>query len=603
MQHVTVRLLGGGLTMQVDGRAVAVRGMQARSLLAMLALAGGRPVGITSLVDRLWDARPPGDARAGLHTAVRRLRRLLGPGVVQTRGAAYLLAGQPLVVDAVELADAVTRAWPDPAAERAHLAAAVARWHAEPFSDGFCEWLARYETPRLVELRLGAVERLADLDLAAGRPVERLAELAALVDRHPLRESLVRRLLQGLAAAGRTGEALERYDAVRRHLAAELGIDPGAELQEVHAQLLAAAVAPAPGPPRQLPSAIEVFAGRADVLATLDGLRDVRPGGPIRVVVLHGEAGVGKSAVAVHWAHRNADAFPDGQLFVALCGHGPTEPADAGALLVELLHAGGVEGRRMPAGVQARGAVWRSLAAGRRMLIVLDDARDAEQVRPLLPGSGALVLVTSRTRLDGLAVTAGARHVEVPALSGAEARMVLADAWPGSAGADDAVLDRIAVHCGHLPLALTMAAEQGRRRPGSRPRDVLDRLDSASSRLDELSRGEDPATDLRVMFSWSYRALAADSARLLRLLALHPGRAVGPGSVAALADVPLAVATHGLEQLADRHLLRRQGCCFVLPALLRDYLREQAELQDPEPVRRAAEARVRDWMRAHRPAP
>lgn len=598
---VTVRLLGP-FEVLVDGRAVTVPGMRARSIVALLALAAGRAVSAQTLVDRVWGDDLPANPRASLHAAVRRLRLLLGAGVIVTGEFGYALAIDPDAVDAVAFTRQVDGADGDRSESR--LAAALRLWRGTPFEGEFCDWLTRYEAPRLVERYLTALERRIDLDLAAGRHAALVGEMQELTVVHSLREPLWARLLRALDAVGRSAEALEQYGVVRERIAQELGVDPGPGLQQVYSDLLSrddgsATRPPAAAVPQQLPSDLQRFTGRASLLAGLDELLGwTGEDQPVVLAVLHGEGGVGKTSVAVHWAHRVADRFPDGRLFVSLRGHGPGEPAGTSAALGFLLHSLGVATETIPDSDDARSALLRTTLAGRRMLLVLDDARSADQVRPLLPGSGGgLVLVTSRSRLSGLVARDGAHQLAVDEFSATEARSLLLEMTEAKRVSIDAAdLDELAALCNYLPLALSIVAEQVTRDEGQDVGEIVLQLRDQAARLDALDIGDDPSTDLRAVFSWSYRTLDPDTARMFRLLALHPGPSIEVPAAAALAGTTVPRARRMLDRMADLHLVRKpMRARFQLHDLLRAYAAERTAALDGAEVREQAVSRLLRW--------
>lgn len=433
--QLEVRLLGR-VEVLVDGAPVEVPARRPRALLAVLALSAGEPVPAGTLYERVWGHDQPGDVRANLYTCVRRLRKALGEDTILNEGGRYSLRVRPDEVDGVRFARLVDRARAAGADPEPLLREALALWRGKPFGgEPLSDWVDEEESRRLTEKWLIAVQQRVDLDLAAGRDDGLVEELEALTTAYPLREPLWARYLMALARSGRPADALAAYERIRVRLVDELGIDPSPELKSLYADLLrgdrpevASAAAVATAVPRQLPSDAAGFTGREAALVLLDDLLvepdDSRPD-PVVIGALHGMGGVGKTTLAVHWAHRVADRFPDGQLFVNLRGYGPREPMEPVAALDTLLRGLGFPGEKIPAGLDTRSALLRSAVAGKRLLFVLDDARDAEQVRPLLPGAGSMVLVTSRSQLRGLAARDGAQRIGLDALPESEAVALL----------------------------------------------------------------------------------------------------------------------------------------------------------------------------------
>ncbi len=592
--EVSIRLLGG-VELRLDGRQVELGGERVRALLVVLALAVGEPLSTGVLADRVWGDEPPANIGPSLHTLMTRLRRSTGADVVVTGPTGYSLRIEPDQVDALRFVRLLRAAakQTDPQLEYAGIAEAVALW-GRPFEGVRSDWLETVEAPRLTEQYLGAMERLVDLRPPDAPYGELLVELRQLVAQHPLRESLWVRLLRLLSQTGRTAEALELYESIRRRIADELGVDPGAELRNVHTELLSGEPAPErPLVPNQLPADVPGFTGRKQAVADLDRAYSERAGESAVTVVLHGPGGAGKTSLAVHWGYRVASEFPDGVLFADLGGYGPGEPVEPAVALGYLLQSLGVQAGRIPADVDGRGALLRSMLATRRVLLVLDNVRNAEQVRPLLPGSGAAVLITSRSRLRGLAAREGARQIPVDQLSAVDARALLVGRI-GVHDEDDALLDQLAERCNHLPLALVIAAEQVATRSTAGLQELVEELDDR--RLDVLDTGDDPATDLRAVFSWSYRALDDESARFFRLLSIHPARRFSAAGAAALAGVSERRATRLLRRLTDLHLLGEAGTDrYQLHDLLRAYAGEQLREVESEEDLNAAWERLLDW--------
>jgi DNA-binding SARP family transcriptional activator/tetratricopeptide (TPR) repeat protein len=589
----------GPLVVRVGDRSVSLTAGRLRTVLAVLAMSAGTMVSVDRLGAAVWGSAPPSDVVRSAQTYVARLRAALGAGAIATRPGGYLLQVHPDQVDALRFRRLVTGP-----ASRERLGAALALWRGEPFDGVRSEWLDRIETPALVEQYLGAVGRCADLDLAAGRPAEVVDLLTGPAARYPLCEPLWARLLVALARCGRAAEALERFETVRRRLADDLGADPGPELRAVHADLLVGADRPAVSGslggvalavPQQLPAAVDGFVGRQAALRALDELVG-GDAGAIRVATVSGMAGVGKTTLAVHWAHRVRHRFPHGQLHIDLRGFGASGPALRPAEAVRAaLDALGVEPRRIPVDPAAQAALYRSLLADRAVLIVLDNARDSDQVRPLLPASpGCLVLVTSRDRLTGLVATANARHVPLGVLSSAEAHELLAGRLgPGRASADPGAVVDLAGRCGRLPLALAVVAAHALTHPELSLAELAARLDTDRAGLSRFPAG-DPATTLGTVFSWSYRALTPPAARLLRLLGTHPGPQVSVAAAASLLGAPPAEVRPLLAELTGVHLLtERLPDCYVLHDLLAAYAAQLAA-DEPADDRRAASARLLD---------
>ncbi|GAB2931519.1 tetratricopeptide repeat protein [Micromonospora polyrhachis] len=619
-----------------DGRPVALGRRRERMLLALLLLETGSAVSPDRLANLLWDDAPPATSRASLHTHVSRLRAVLTPFDVPLSSTAtgYRVEVDAEQVDAHVFRTLVDRARKLPAPDRrvGPLRDALALWRGPLLADLATDRLRERIGIELTELRLAATELLMASELDRGRHREIVGELTALVAENPLHESYTAQLMLALYRCGRRTDALDAYERIRGRIADDLGLDPGLELQELRTAMLrddpaltpaaapapsAILVTPAPVPaapaspvPAQLPLPVAHFTGRTEALQTLDDhLRDLTAAPTVAVAAITGTGGAGKTALAVTWAHRVAGQFPDGQLYVDLRGYDPGEPKPAAAALDGFLRALGVD--RTPIDLDERAALYRSLLAGRRMLVVLDNARSVEQVRPLLPGSpGSLVLVTSRDDLAALVARDGARRLALDRLTDTEAtdllRRILGDARVDAEPGARVELVRL---CAGLPLALRIAAERTGRvdaaEPGSRVHagrtgapspgrplaDLVAELADRSRRLDVLSFPGDPLTALRVVFSWSYQALPPAAARLFRLLGLYPGPDWDLLAAANLAGLDLDQTGRLIDLLVGAHLVE-PGCRgrFQMHDLLREYAAELARVESGDAL-----DRLYDW--------
>lgn len=580
-RHLLEIGLLGPLSVTMDGTPVDLMPGRPRALLATLAISTGRSVSAERLGRALWGDDLPAHPRQAVQTYVTRLRRVVGARWIRTTPSGYLLDVRPDQVDVQRflrlLDDAASAA--TPVARRAHYVQATCLWRGTPFEDVQSPWLEQFEAPSLWERYLSAVERRIDIDIADGRCADRVAELSDLTVRFPLRESLWLRYLTVLDRCGRRAEALNRYGWVRAHLADELGAEPGPELRQIHADLLAtrSSTVRTQRAPRHLPADLPTFTGRTDVLAALDKQLSDRTA-PV-IVALHGAAGVGKSTLAVHWAHRVSDEFVDGQIHVDLSGPRPLGP-DASPVddLTILLDSLGVPVRRIPAHRAGRLGLYRALMADRNILVILDNARNAVHVRDLLPtGPHCVAIVTSRDQLLGL-FTAAARPVAVPLFTDDESRELLhrvlgPDRLHGQARAVHDVVER----CAGLPLALSAVAARAATHPDFSLTAIAAELLGAERTLDTFSTA-DPATDLRAVFSSSYRTLSIDAAHLFRLLAVHTGSDITEATGTQLIGLPAPQVRNLLTELARIHLIDEyEPHQHRLHSLLRAYARELLE--------------------------
>jgi DNA-binding SARP family transcriptional activator/tetratricopeptide (TPR) repeat protein len=598
---VDVHLLGA-VEVHAAGRLLDVGPPRQRAVVAALAVDVARPVPVGTLVERVWGEAPPQRAREALYVYTGRIRGTLRDAGIALfrRGGGYILDVAPERVDVHRFRQLVRRAGDRrcaPVARLALLREAVDLWRDPPLLGVAGDWAARVREGWRQE-HLDAVLAWAGAERRAGNGCGTVGPLTDLLDRYPLAESLAAALMRALCAGGRTAQALECYAEIRRRLVEELGVDPGADLRAAHRAALRGELDRPPAEPAgtaapaQLPPAVPGFTGRAAELRELDALLG-RPA----VAAITGTAGVGKTTLAVHWAHRVAGRFPDGQLYVNLRGF---DPGGAAVPPDEAVHsflaAFGVPPERFPTGLPARAGLYRSLLAGKRILVILDNAADAAQVRPLLPGApGCLTLVTSRHPLTGLVATDGAVQVPLGLLTEDEAaRMLRRRLGAARVTADPEAMRAVIDRCARLPLALAVLAARATTRPGGSLRALAAELHDTHGRLDVLDGGE-PATDVRAVFSWSYRTLTPDAARMFRLLALHPTADAALPAAASLAGVPAPRARRLLAELVQAQLAAEDPAGrYACHDLLRAYATELVQATDSERDRRAALRRVVD---------
>ncbi|GAA4236630.1 DNA-binding SARP family transcriptional activator [Streptosporangium album] len=608
--------LFGPVKFTVQGSRVDLGPAKQRTVLAALLTDAGRLVTWSALVDRVWDQAPTTDARNVLYTYVNRIRRLLerahaagGPeAALVRRTGGYVLEVEPDRVDLHRFRRLVSTAHDQRCsdADRSRLLReALDLWDGAALADLPGAWAARTRETWNRQ-RLDAVAYWARAELRLGRHDEVIGPVRELVAEHPFAEPLVAVLMRALVAAGWDAEALDCYATTRARLVGRFGAEPGPELREVHEMILrrdrdrATRVRRAPSAarpvPAQLPADVPTFVGREHELSRLSDHLAGTGRTTMVTYTVSGTAGVGKSALAVRWAHRVRDAFPDGQLYVNLRGHDLEQPVAAAAALAGFLSALGVAEQDVPPEVNERAARYRTEISGRRMLILLDNALSVEQVRPLLPGTpSCVVMVTSRDSLAGLVALHGAHRLELDLLPVADATALLSALIGGPAEADSEATSVLAGQCARLPLALRVVAELATARPAISLTELAGKLADRRRRLDLLDAGGDPRAAVRAVFSRSYARLPADAARMFRLLGLHPASDLDLPAAAALTGEPPERAHRLLDLLARAHLIQPASTGrYGMHDLLRAYAADLAHAEDSRQERHEALTRLLD---------
>jgi DNA-binding SARP family transcriptional activator/Tfp pilus assembly protein PilF len=617
-----------------------------RSVLAVLLVFAGRVVPVDVLINEVWRDMPPDTAANLVSIYVLRLRRLMGDTdgrLLRTRAPGYQLRLGAADTD-VQVFEALVQdgrralASGDAQGAAATLAEALALWRGSPLADVVPTPLVEAEAERLAELRLDAAELRITAELACGGHAQVIPELRRLLADYPLREGLWALLMRALDGAGRHAEALDAYGQARSAIAGELGVDPGPELRQLHADLLAhddrlardrgdapgsitagsvtaspalherataaepaGAARPRPAP-AQLPADVTDFTGRADQVRhlrdLLSGAGANGEGGAVRIALVAGSGGLGKTSLAVHAAHQVRGRFPDGQLYVDLLGATP-HPLGAGDVLARFLRDLGVDGRDIPVDEAELAARYRTVLAGRRILILLDNARDAAQVRPLLPGTASCaVLVTTRSRMPDLAST---RLVDLDVLDDDEALTLFTRVVGDErAAAEPEATAELLLACAGLPLAIRICAARLATRSGWTIATMANRLRDEHRRLDELSVGD---LAVRASFQVSFTSLSASAqpdgvapADAFRMLGLWHGPSISSAAAAALFGTAEGQASRALEALVDAHLLESTAWDrYKFHDLLRVYASERAVADLPEPARDAAIGRLLRW--------
>lgn len=585
---------------------------QQRALLAALLLREGRTATAAELIDALWGEAPPSQALATVRTYASRLRKVLDPGMLVSESGGYAVRG--LGEGALDLTAAQdlaaradkARSAGDLCRARELLGRALALWDGETLA-GVPGPYAETQRVRLEEWRLQLLESRLDMDLEQGRHAEAVSELTALTAAHPLRERLRELLMLALYRSGRQAEALAVYTDTRRLLTDELGMDPRPELRELQQRILQAdpALAEPPSPvtepavvpvrPAQLPATVPDFTGRASFVAELGEVLASAEGRVMAVSAVAGIGGVGKTTLAVHVAHQARAAFPDGQLYVDLEGAGP-RAAEPETVLGSFLRALGTPDAAIPDSLEERAALYRSVLDGRRVLVLLDNAKDAAQVRPLLPGAeGCAALVTSRVRMVDLA---GAHLVDLDVMSPEEALQLFTRIVGEErvASEREAALDVVAA-CGFLPLAIRIAAARLAARRTWTVSVLAAKLADERRRLDELQAGDQA---VEATFELGYGQLEPAQARAFRLLGLADGPDISLAAAAAVLDLPVDDTEDLLESLVDTSLLESAAPGrYRFHDLVRLYARACAERDEhPPSERKAALSRLLDFYLA-----
>ncbi|NED13177.1 AfsR/SARP family transcriptional regulator [Streptomyces sp. SID9124] len=583
---------------------------QQRALLSALLLRGGHTVTAAELIDGIWGDEPPSQALAAVRTYASRLRKVLGPDTLVSDSGGYAMRTAPDALDltvAQELAAEAekARAGGDRNAARTLLNKALGLWDGEALASVPGPY-AEYQRTRLEEWRLQLTETRLDLDLEVGCHAEAVSELTALTAAHPLRERLRELLMVALYRSGRQAEALAVYADTRRLLAEELGVDPRHELAQLQQRILRAdeelarpadepAAPAAPVRPAQLPATVPDFTGRDAFVRELGDRLATAEGSVMAVSALAGIGGVGKTTLAVHVAHQARRHFPDGQLYVDLMGAG-ARAAEPETVLGAFLRALGTADSAIPDTLDERAALYRSTLDGRRVLVLLDNAHDAAQIRPLLPGTeGCAALVTSRVRMVDLA---GAHLVDLDVMSPEEAlrlftRIVGEERITSER---EAALDVVAA-CGFLPLAIRIAASRLASRRTWTVSVLAAKLADERRRLDELQAGD---LAVKATFELGYGQLEPPQARAFRLLGLADGPDISLAAAAALLDLDPHTAEDLLEALVDTSLVESAAPGrYRFHDLVRLYARSCAERDEQAPgEREEALSRLLDFYLA-----
>ncbi|WP_310724098.1 BTAD domain-containing putative transcriptional regulator [Streptomyces sp. N2A] len=614
----------GPICLGTEQRRIGLGSDKERCVLASLALSAGRPVALETLVDRLWDDTPPAKSRQSVHTYVSRVRRAIrtaGPDTaprITQHAHTYTLAISPDRVDWHRFQRLTARARAqsakgDDSAAAALLHEAEGLWDEEALAGLPGLWPERMRA-RMAEERLGAAISRIAAELRLRRFHGVLGPLSSLVGQHPHDEMLLEYLMLAYYGCGRHADALRVYQRARRRLREDLGADPSTELTRVHQHILRRAplaellgppavprhtAKPAPAGPRNLPRHTTLVGRRTELRRLCAAIDDAAgapgpgPGAVIALEAISGMAGVGKTAVAVAAAERLGERFPDAQLYLDLRTHAHVhEPLNAGAALAQLLRQLGTAPDAVPGEIEERSALWRTLMAQKRAVVILDDAGDTDQVRPLLPdrGSSSLVIITSRRHLAGLP---GAHWLALDVLPPDDATALFRKFAGEERTHDDAAVHHVVRLCGYLPLAIEIAANRFNARPSWTLSTLRELLSRGPGRISELRDGY---SEIARAFEMSYQTLTAPQQIIFRRLALHLGSEFGPHAAAALVDLPLPETERLLETLLHCHLLQEPTPHrYRFHDLLAEYARMLAFSEDTEEQRGASLRRLVDF--------
>ncbi|MFE1959489.1 BTAD domain-containing putative transcriptional regulator [Streptomyces sp. NPDC059479] len=603
---VTFKILVlGPVELHVDGRSDPLGSAKGRLVLAALAIDAGRPVTLDTLIQRVWDDNPPGKPRASLHAYAARIRRTLrigsGQDYLAQQAHAYTLNVHPEKVDAhrfqrlVTLARSLSDSGEDVQALNL-LRQADELWRGDPLSGLPGLWAESVRT-NLADKRLAATLTRIDIELRMGHFAELIPDLTTLLEQHPTDEHIASKLVIANYAYGRQADALRTYDAVRRRLREELGASPGQSLSRLHGLILNQAPvtdllgrrAPAKGVPNTLPSHGDLI-GRQREMRILQ--KPPADGAVIALQTITGMAGVGKSLLALHLARRLAPLFPDGLVHLDLGAHSARrQPLSPQAALSTLLRIFGVSASAIPDDPGELSALWRTLLGNRRAVVILDDAVDAEQLRPLLPGaSPSLIIITSRRRLTGLP---GVRLLFLDVLPAEDAVALFRRLVGEERTEDQTEVSEIVRLCGHLPLAIELAAGRMASRPSWTMSHLIQKLSREPGRIGEIRDGY---REIARAFAMSYYTLTEDQQAAFRLLSLHLGPDFGPHAAAALMGHQMDSAERILDALLDAHLLQEPAPDrYRFHDLVGEYARTLTATEDLAEDRNPAIRRVIDF--------